>query len=158
MPVWHPGLTQQQNDALDERIQKRVCRIIMGCYISDLRQRREKICLDFTNSLLNSNEFRNWLPNRRSVDTNYMSLRNSEQLSVPRSRTHRYSQSTIPYIWSKFGINSSIINFNHSHVFVYCFSVNTFTVFLCFIVSFNVYIEICKYLLQFSWLAAMTIF
>ena len=109
VPVWHPCLTQQQHDAL-ERIQRRACRIIMGwsytsyqesllvCNISELGQRREKICLDFANSILNSNEFRNWLPNRRSVDTNYMSLRNSKQLSVPRSRTQRYSNSAIPYM------------------------------------------------------------
>ena len=29
VPVWHPGLTQQQHDA-HERIQKRACRIIIG--------------------------------------------------------------------------------------------------------------------------------
>ena len=110
VPVWHPGLTQQQHDAL-ERIQRRACRIIMGCNyisyqdallmcnISDLGQRRYKICLDFANSLLSSNDFRNWLPNSRSVDTNnYMSLRNSDQLTVPKSRTQRYRNSAIPYL------------------------------------------------------------
>ena len=65
----------------------------------------ENLPVDFAYSILNSNEFKNWLPNRRSVDTNYMSLRNhgnSEQISVP-------IQSKCNTVCSIFGINSSII-------------------------------------------------
>ena len=65
VPVWHPGLTEKQHLAL-ERIQKRACRIILGCSYSsyqdalvicnmpDLRSRRDKICLDFAIKLYES--------------------------------------------------------------------------------------------------------
>ena len=61
VPVWHPGLTEKQHQAL-ERIQKRACRIILGgsycsyqdalvihviCNMPNLRSRRDKICLRF---------------------------------------------------------------------------------------------------------------
>jgi hypothetical protein len=74
VPVWHPGLTQQQHVML-ERVQKRACRIILGykytsyhealltCKIQELRPRRDHICLMFTKSLMRSGEFHNWLPN-----------------------------------------------------------------------------------------------
>ena len=109
VPVWHPSITQNQHQAL-ERIQRRACRIIMGvnyssyqdalttCNIPVLKQRREKICLEFTKSIMNSNEFRNWLPNLRSEETKYVSLRNANNLTVPRARTERYAQSAIPYM------------------------------------------------------------
>ena len=64
VPAWHPGLTEHQHYAL-ERIQKRACRIMLGtkydsyinaleqCQLTNLRTRREQICLQFINNWRN---------------------------------------------------------------------------------------------------------
>ena len=63
VPIWHPGLTKKQHQAL-ERIQKRACRIILGgsyssyqdalviCNMPDLGSRGDKICWDFATKLV----------------------------------------------------------------------------------------------------------
>jgi hypothetical protein len=106
-PVWHPGLTEKQSVSL-ERIQKRACTIMLGgrytdyenallmCNIPSLKDRRIELCLTFANSLLCSDEFRNWLPPTRGVLHN-RALRNAHKLTTPRWTTKRYLQSPIPY-------------------------------------------------------------
>lgn len=108
VPAWHPGLSEHQHYAL-ERIQKRACRIMLGtkygsyidaleqCQLTNLRTRREQICLQFINKLVKSPAFHNWVPNTRGVDTG-KSLRNSNLLSIPKTRTERYANSPIPYM------------------------------------------------------------
>ena len=114
VPVWHPGLTEQQHMAL-ERVQKRACRIMLGknyisyhknyisyqdalchCNLHELRHRREKICFQFTNKLLESPKFRPWLPSFRGETGR--TLRNANHLSIPRVRTERHANSPIPYM------------------------------------------------------------
>ena len=108
VPAWHPGLSEHQHYAL-ERIQKRACRIMLGtkydsyinaleqCQLTNLRTRREQICLQFINKLKKSPTFHSWVPNTRGEDTG-RSLRNSNLLSVPKTRTERYANSIIPYM------------------------------------------------------------
>ena len=108
VPAWHPGLSEHHHYAL-ERIQKRACRIMLGtkygsyidaleqCQLTNLRTRREQICLQFINKLVKSPAFHNWVPNTRGVDTG-KSLRNSNLLSIPKTRTERYANSPIPYM------------------------------------------------------------
>ena len=108
LSAWHPGLSEQQHAAL-ERIQKRVCRIILGnkydsyvdaleqCKLTRLRSRREQICLQFMDKLMKNPAFCSWLPRSRGEDTG-RSLRNSHLLSIPKARTERYARSPIPYM------------------------------------------------------------
>ena len=114
VPAWHPGLTEHQHYAL-ERVQKRACKIILGkkytsyqdalvlCQLTDLRSRRDQICLKFANKLLEHPDFRSWLPNNRKEETGRC-LRNADHLSLPKVRTQRYSRSPIPFmvqLWNK---------------------------------------------------------
>ena len=114
VPAWHPGLTEHQHDAL-ERVQKRACKIILGkkytsyqdalvlCQLTDLRSRRDQICLKFANKLLEHPDFRSWLPNNRKEETGRC-LRNADHLSLPKVRTQRYVRSPIPFmvqLWNK---------------------------------------------------------
>ena len=108
VPVWSSGLTQQQNDAL-EQLQKRACKIIMGTTfqnykqslneleLSTLASRRVDICYKFAHGLLKNDKFNSWLPELRSQSHNYQ-LRDNKQLSVPFCRTARYKNSPIPYL------------------------------------------------------------
>ena len=113
VPVWHPGLTEQQHMAL-ERIQKRACKIMLGnnyisyedalisCNLHGLRNRRDNICLQFANKLLESPKFRHWLPRFRGETGR--TLRNAHHLSIPRVRTERHANSPIPYmvrLWNR---------------------------------------------------------
>ena len=118
VPVWHPGLTDKQHDAL-ERIQKRACRIMLGstyshyeealitCDIPDLKMRRGTICLDFAKKLYSSVDFRTWLPQLRSEATG-RTLRNAHKLSTPKARTNRYLQAPIPFMTSL--CNDNVLN------------------------------------------------
>jgi hypothetical protein len=80
VPIWHGALTCEQTLAI-ERIQKRACRIILGfinyssyeealqtCNLERLAQRRDKICLDFAHKLMDSDIFREWLPEKRTTN------------------------------------------------------------------------------------------
>jgi hypothetical protein len=72
------------------------------CQLQDLRLRRDQICLDFANKLLETPEFRNWLPCFRGEMGR--TLRNANHLSIPRVRTERYANSPIPYmvkLWNR---------------------------------------------------------
>ena len=114
VPVWHPGLTEIQHNAL-ERVQKRALRIMLGsqynsysdamstCKLPELRKRRDQICIKFANTLLDQPKFRNWLPSIRSECHTYK-LRNADLMSIPKTRTQRYANSPIPYmvkLWNR---------------------------------------------------------
>ncbi len=114
VPVWHPGLTEQQHYAL-ERVQKRALKIILGnnycsyadamdkCQLQELRKRRNQICIQFADKLLKDPKFREWLPRFRGEISRY-NLRDANLLSTPRIRTQRYANSPIPYmvsLWNK---------------------------------------------------------
>ena len=73
VPAWHPGLSEIQHYAL-ERVQKRACKIILGnkyisyqnavhqCNLTESKARRDQICVQFANKLLETPKFRSWLP------------------------------------------------------------------------------------------------
>lgn len=106
-PVWHAGLTDTQSASL-ERIQKRCCKIMLGnlystyvdalelCNLITLKSRREKLCHTFATSLMQSDEFRHWLPPSRASQHN-LNLRSGSKLSIPKWSTKRYRNSPIPY-------------------------------------------------------------
>ena len=75
-PVFNGGLTLEHNQNL-ERIQKRVCKIILGksyinyedalkrCQLERLEIRREKLCIDFAESLIKNPHCTGWIPERK---------------------------------------------------------------------------------------------
>ena len=73
-PVWHPGLTIQQSDVL-EQVQRQVFGVLLpdssyseARHISGLptlSERRTNLCLSFASGLARSTEFNHWLPPRR---------------------------------------------------------------------------------------------
>ncbi|KAK8372910.1 hypothetical protein O3P69_016156 [Scylla paramamosain] len=104
-PVWHPGLTSAQRTTL-ERVQKRVCRIILGGsynrYIAtlttfglpSLEDRRGQLTLSFGEKM-KENDHLQLLPQR--APSRYQT-RHSARLPPVRCRTERYRNSTIPYV------------------------------------------------------------
>ncbi len=104
-PVWHPGLTTAQRTTL-ERVQKRVCRIILGgSYNSytatlttfglpSLEDRRGQLTLSFGEKM-KENDHLQLLPQR--APSRYQT-RHSARLPPVRCRTERYRNSTIPYV------------------------------------------------------------
>ena len=104
--VWHTTISKKQCNDI-ERIQKRVCRIILGheyntyldaiakLNMSTLESRWQTLLCKFGNKLLNSTKFRHMLP---PTKTNRKQLRSDTALVVPRCRTERYSNSTIPVL------------------------------------------------------------
>ena len=70
-PLWHPSLTKQQVDQV-ENIQKRVCKYILGrnyksyteslatLEMKTLNDRRVDICRDFAGNVLASDRFSTW--------------------------------------------------------------------------------------------------
>ena len=105
-PVWHPAITQEQSRQI-EMIQKRSCRLILGnryehyntsladLNLAMLSDRREQLLLKFGQKLLNSERHQHLIPRR--LDPVY-ALRTSKKYQEPRSRTDRYSRSTILHI------------------------------------------------------------
>ena len=104
-PVWHPALTVAQRTSL-ERVQKRVCRIILGRYynsysatlatfgLSSLEKRRDQLTLSFGQKL-QENDHLHLLPRR--APSRYQT-RHSARLPPVRCRTDRYKKSTIPHV------------------------------------------------------------
>jgi len=117
-PAWHPGLTARQRRRI-EFIQKRACRIILrsaytsypeACRIlnlSTLDQRRDHLCLQFAQKLLQSPDFRHWLPQTRGAITG-RATRASNQLDTVKPRTERYKKSAIPYMICLLNKNNGI--------------------------------------------------
>ena len=104
-PVFHSSLTKKQTNDI-ERIQKRACKIILGfnystyenalvtCNITSLKERREKLCLDFALNLEKHPIFSSWLSVQRRVHVN---LRNAQKYTQILCRTERFKSSAIPY-------------------------------------------------------------
>eukprot|EP00057_Strongylocentrotus_purpuratus_P007448 XP_011661922.1 PREDICTED: uncharacterized protein LOC105437248 [Strongylocentrotus purpuratus] len=107
-PLWSPSITANQYNDI-EKIQKRVCRIIMkDQYVSydhalehlsicRMSERHEQLLDSFARSLLESPRHRDLLPPLRS-DMSSRRLRSSHLLNTPLCRTTRYYSSTIPTI------------------------------------------------------------
>ena len=110
VPVWGSAITKTQSDEL-ERIQKRALRLIL--YPSSLSytqqltrfglpslcKRRVDLISCFGLGLLKSQRHRDILPPiRQSVSRHSSTLRNAHLLDLPRCRTQRYKNSTVPYV------------------------------------------------------------
>ena len=105
VPVFNGGLTLKQVQSL-ERVQKRVCRIILGkdyisyenaiveCKLERLETRREKLCIDFAKSLSNNPHCKDWLPKQKNVG---ISLRSIPKFNQYKCKTNRFRNSAIPY-------------------------------------------------------------
>ena len=104
-PVWHPGLTIQQSDVL-EQVQRQVLRVLLpdssyseARHISGLptlSERRTKLCLNFASGLAESTDFSNWLPPRRGK-CHHHNLRNKNKLSTMPTKSGRFSSSPIMF-------------------------------------------------------------
>ena len=106
-PVWHPGLTQDQQNKI-ERIQKRCFRIILrDAYTSyeealvllgqsSLHQRREMLTLRLARSILTSPVHRDLLPPTLGA-IHGRNTRHRGRLQPVRCRTERYRKSFVPY-------------------------------------------------------------
>ena len=102
-PVWHPGLTIQQSDVL-EQVQRQVLRVLLpdssyseARHISGLptlSERRTKLCLNFASGLAESTDFSNWLPPRRGK-CHHHNLCNKNKLSTMPTKSGRFSSSPI---------------------------------------------------------------
>ena len=105
-PLWSTSITTNQIYDI-ERIQKRICRIILrDQYISyehaletlginRMSERHEQLLLSFAKSLLASSRHRDFLPPLRS-EISSRRLRYSHHLDTPMCRTARYRSSTMP--------------------------------------------------------------
>ncbi|XP_072172620.1 uncharacterized protein [Diadema setosum] len=105
-PVWCTNLTHEQSQAL-EKVQRRALRLISyplylpyndalrDMNIESLSERRSSLLTTFGKSLLRSTRHRDMLPPQRSQLIT-RSLRNSLNIDIPRTRTQRFRNSTIP--------------------------------------------------------------
>ena len=106
-PVWHGSISKQQSQQI-ERIQKRACRTILGTQyttymealnltgLQSLDDRRTQLCYNFAQKCTVSDRYADWFPLNNS--THSMRLRNTSTYHVPRYRTNRYGNSSIPYL------------------------------------------------------------
>ena len=104
VPVWHPGLTQ--NDSMTiERIQKVAFKMILKEKFTDyssaclyfntttLKQRRQKLCLNFaTRNIKSENSFFDLM--RKTVNTRSA----NDRVKVFKCRTNRFEKSSLPYM------------------------------------------------------------
>ena len=104
-PVWYSGLTKTHMVTL-ERLQKRAFRIILAgepstvksyqeicqqCKLPSITERLEQLFIKFGKTLLESENYRHWLPPKRNNN-----LRNTNKMCPPKCRTGRYKNSCIP--------------------------------------------------------------
>jgi hypothetical protein len=104
-PVWHPGLTQEQSDDI-ENIQVRACKIafpmlayeaaLNECDEPTLKDRRFTQCEQFFLKIqCPSDKLHRMLP---SVRENVRNTRNSLKFPLPKTHTNRYKNSFLPYV------------------------------------------------------------
>ena len=105
-PVFHSGLTSEQKNSL-ERIQRRVCKIILGsnfmsyshacqvCNLSTLEERRLVLCIKFAKSLAIHPACQNWLPPKKEIR---ISLRQTPTYHNFKCKTNRFKNSPLPYL------------------------------------------------------------
>jgi len=108
-PVWHGSINVQQTQQL-ERIQKRACRIILGptyttytealesTGLQSLDARRHHLCAQFATKCCTSDRYKDLFPVNNKDHP--MVLRNTEPYKVPKYRTNRYRDSSVPYLTS----------------------------------------------------------
>ena len=104
-PLWHPGLTKQQVDQV-ENIQKQVCKYILGrnyksyteslatLEMKTLHDRRVDICRDFAGKVLAFDRFSTWFT--PPVQNSIMQLRRSHVVKPFWYKTERFKSSPLP--------------------------------------------------------------
>ena len=107
VPVWAPGLTQQQIHQL-ERVQKTVIRVILSdeytshkeglrsLKLSTLTERRQKLCKKFTSKAMKHDKFNSWFASNPPKNKNTRSTQT--KFKEVKTRTKRYRQLPIPYL------------------------------------------------------------
>ena len=105
VPVFNGGLTFKHVENL-ERIQKRVCKIILGpdytdyesalriCKLEKLETRRRNLCVAFAQSLLDNSQCKELLPKKKNIS---ISLRHIPNFTQIKCKTVRFRKSAIPY-------------------------------------------------------------
>ena len=111
VPVWHPGLTQQEIYQI-ERVQKCALHIILGETYGDyknalqtlncetLNTRRVKLCENFAKKASKSIRFSNWFTlntTQPTITTRKHMKTNIKYLPV-QTRTNRFKNSSVPYL------------------------------------------------------------
>ena len=112
VPVWQPGLTQQEVRQI-ERVQKCALHIIMGDTYTDydnalqtlscetLNTRRVKLCEKFARKAARSPRFRDWFT-LNTVPPPIISTRQQRRTPTKylpvQARTNRYKNSPLPYL------------------------------------------------------------
>ena len=106
-PVWHGNISKQQTQQI-ERIQKRACHIIFGnnytsytdaldlIGLQTLKDRRHQLCTKFALKCCTSDRYAGWFPHNNR--THSMVLRYTNRYTVPKYRTNRYGNSSIPFL------------------------------------------------------------
>ena len=105
--VWHSSLTEADSNDI-ERVQKAAMRLIMGnnyqgykkalrhMNLDSLKDRREKMALQFIKKSLRQETFSKLFPLNRN--NHLMSKRNPEKYVVNHSNTERYGRSAVPFL------------------------------------------------------------
>jgi len=108
VPVWNGSITARQTQQL-ERIQKRACRIILGptyttytealatTNLQSLVDRRYHLCSQFANKCITSDRYVDLFPVNNRTHTMCTRMK-TKPYRVPRYRTERYGNSSIPYL------------------------------------------------------------
>jgi hypothetical protein len=108
MPVWHPGLTQQLFEDIEE-IQKRCLRTIYPAVtyaealvlsgLERLDERRERFTRNMSAEIKNDNHpLHSILPHLKQSQFN---LRKEYPFSIPVAKKNRYDRDTVPYSISR---------------------------------------------------------
>ena len=105
--VWHSSLTNADSDDI-ERVQKAAVRLIMGknykgykeallhMNLESLRDRREKMALNFAKKSLKMENFSKLFPINHAI--HLMKKRNPEKYVVTNANTERYRKSAVPFL------------------------------------------------------------
>ena len=108
-PVWHPGLTNEQSNAL-EHIQERALRLayptldyedaLKAADIPTLSERRDMQCKALLIKMQNPQDKLNRiLPPERD---NIRNTRSKARCCIPKAHTNRFKNSFLPYVLSRF--------------------------------------------------------
>ena len=105
--VWTSSLTQESSDAL-ERVQKAAFKVILGTnyktyeeaqeilQTTNLKQRRNKLCLNFAKKCVRNPKFQNLFPLNKKKSV--MKLRKQEKFKIDHINTERLKKSAIPHM------------------------------------------------------------
>ena len=108
VPVWHPGITQQERKQI-ERVQKCALYIISGEYssynytlemleVESLEHRRSKICEKFAITCFKNPRYQNWFCLNDYSQSTHNTKSQKSKLKPVFTRTQRFKNSPLPYL------------------------------------------------------------